>query len=95
MAFQIGQTYKMKTYIHDFLDDVKVVAIYVENNSRVVVLARNNGQIYHMTERDIASVEYYLLEDDDATVAMTDLEDDYEDDPNEIFIDFNPQYPLM
>lgn len=97
MSLQVGQKYKMKTYLHNFLDTINVIAIYNnDDGSRITVVERNSGQIYHLTDEDIASSDYYIL-DDDLTADMTDVEDDDDDslfDPNEIFIDFNPP-PLM
>ena len=83
MTFQIGETYKMKTFIHDFLDEIIVVDIYTVHGTTVHVMIRPNGQIYHMTERDLAAADYYRVTSsliDDMTDAMTDDDDSLNDD---------------
>ena len=67
MTFQHGQTYRMKTYIHDFLDTVIVLALYTENGYQTVIVQRHNGQIINLTEQDIAAADYYLLDDETHT----------------------------
>lgn len=84
MTFQIGETYKMKTFIHDFLDEIIVVDIYTVHDTTIHVMIRPNGQIYHMTERDLAAADYYRVASspliDDMTDAMTDDDASLNDD---------------
>jgi hypothetical protein len=100
MSLQLGHSYKIKTYTHNFLDDITVVSIYQENGFNLYVVVRNSGQIYHMTQQDIDGADFYEL-GDDLTEPMTDYEDDDDDndddflfDPNQIFVDFDIHAPL-
>jgi len=87
----------MKTFTHNFLDDIVIVNIYMDNGSQVVVVQRDTGEVYNLTEQDIDAADFYLtgrigeyshpynlgwnepilLDDDNQTVDMTDVE--YED----------------
>lgn len=96
--FHVGQTYRMKTYIHDFLDTVTVVGVYTENGTWVVDFMRNGGRVYHMTQQEIECANYCLLnngvndfpEIDDETAEMTEFDEEdvpYEE-PDEDFVEY-------
>ena len=72
MTFQIGETYKMKTFIHDFLDEIIVVDIYTVHGTTIHVMIRPNGQIYHMTDRDLAAADYYRVASSPLNASLID-----------------------
>lgn len=67
MSLQIGKSYRMKSYIHNFLEDITVVSLYTDTNTntQIVVIKRSGGQIIHMTEEDVLGADYYPLDNDD------------------------------
>jgi hypothetical protein len=101
--FQIGETYKMKTFIHDFLDEIIVVDIYTVHGTTIHVMIRPNGQIYHMTERDLAAADYYRvassliddmtdndsLNDDSLNASLIDMTDNEYDSLNDVSLNVN------
>lgn len=97
MTFRIGEIYNFKTGVHNFTDIITVIDIQKINGSKFIVVKRNNGTIYYLSEQEIQGADYYLVSsfendnaegNDNLTEAMTEFGDeDYYLEQDEIFIE--------